>query len=81
MPVADATYAVLAQQLDYSPGGLDPRVEAVESRNPLWTRERITLATGYDDTRFAAHLFLPAGGTPPYQVVIYVPHAGFTSDA
>ena len=78
MPVADAAYAVLAQQLDYSPGGLDPRVETVESRNPLWTRERITLATGYDDTRFAAHLFLPAGGTPPYQVVIYVPHAGFT---
>ncbi len=31
MPVADAAYAVLAQQLDYSPGGLDPRVEAVES--------------------------------------------------
>ena len=23
-------------------------------------------------------LFLPTGGTPPYQAVIYVPHAGFT---
>ncbi len=23
-------------------------------------------------------LFLPAGGTPPYQAVVYVPHAGFT---
>ena len=30
-----------------------------DSTNPLWTRERITLATGYDDSRFAVQLFLP----------------------
>ena len=53
-------------------------VEPLRSTNPLWTRERITLATGYDDTRFAVQLFLPTGGTPPYQAVFYVPHAGFT---
>jgi eukaryotic-like serine/threonine-protein kinase len=78
VPVADDVYAVLAQQLEYSPAGLDARVEPIESKNALWTRERITLATGYDDTRFAVQLFLPTGGQPPYQAVVYVPHAGFT---
>jgi TolB-like protein/dienelactone hydrolase len=77
VPVADDAYAVLAQQLEYSSEGLDPRVEPLESNNPLWRRERIRLATGYDNSRFAVQLFLPAGGKPPYQAVIYVPHAGF----
>jgi len=77
-PVGDDAYAILAQQLDYSSADLNPRVETLQSKNPLWTRERITLNTGYDDSRFAMQLFLPTGGTPPYQAVIYVPHAGFT---
>jgi hypothetical protein len=77
-PVGDDAYAILAQQLDYSSTDLNPRVETLQSKNPLWTRERITLNTGYDDSRFAMQLFLPTGGTPPYQAVIYVPHAGFT---
>ncbi len=78
VPVEDDAYAVLAQQLEYSPAGLDARVEPLRSTNPLWRRERITIATGYDDSRFAVHVFLPTGGTPPYQPVVYVPHAGFT---
>jgi hypothetical protein len=77
VPLADDAYSVLAQQLEYSPAGLEARVEPMTSTNPLWTRERITLATGYDDTRFAVQLFLPTEGTPPYQAVFYAPHAGF----
>jgi dienelactone hydrolase len=42
------------------------------------TREKITFATGYDDSRFALQLFLPRSGQPPFQAVVYVPHAGFT---
>ena len=55
VPVEDDAYAVLAQQLEYSPAGLDARVEPLRSTNPLWRRERITIATGYDDSRFAVH--------------------------
>ena len=80
VPVSDDAYAVLAQQLEYSPAGLDPRVETHRSRRiRSGPRERITLATGYDDTRFAVQLFLPTGGAPPYQAMFYVPHAGFMS--
>jgi dienelactone hydrolase len=78
VPIADSAYEVLAQQLEYSPAGLDPRVVPLESDNPLWTREKITLATGYDDSRFALQLFMPTSGEPPFQPIVYVPHAGFT---
>jgi len=78
-PVPDQTYAVLAEQLSYVPSTPEPVVvERLDSGNPLWQRERVTLPTGYDDTRFAVHLFLPTRGSPPYQAVFYVPHAGYT---
>ena len=75
-PVDEAAYAVLEQQLRHSAAGLDPRVETVQSTNPSWTRERISLATGYDESRFNVQLFLPAGGRPPYQTIFYLPHSG-----
>jgi len=77
VPVADDVYQVVAQQLGYSSASLAARAEPLESSNPAWRREQVTLATGYDDTRFAVQLFLPSRGTPPYQVVVYAPHAGF----
>jgi len=75
-PVDDDAYAVLEQQLGYSATGLDPRVDALESKNPAWTRERVSLATGYDEARFNVQLFLPTGGRPPYQTIVYLPHSG-----
>ena len=77
VPVSDDAYAVLAQQLEYPQAALDPQIESMVSTNPLWTRERITLTTAYDDTRFAVQLLLPTGGAPPYQAIFYIPHAGF----
>jgi formylglycine-generating enzyme required for sulfatase activity/dienelactone hydrolase len=78
-PVSEQTYALLAEQLDYESSTPQPQVEPVDSGNPLWRRERITLPTGYDDTRFEVHLFLPTGGSPPHQAVFYIPHAGYTN--
>ncbi len=77
-PVSEPTYAVLAEQLSYVSSTPQPQVEPVDSDDPHWRRERITLPTGYDDTQFEVHLFLPTHGSPPYQAVFYVPHAGYT---
>ena len=77
-PVPEPTYAVLAEQLSYVSSTPQPRVERVEADDPHWRRERITLPTGYDDTQFEVLLFLPTHGSPPYQAVFYVPHAGYT---
>lgn len=75
-PVDDAAYAVLEQQLRYSAAGLDPRVDAMPSTNASWTRERVSLATGYDQSRFNVQLFLPTTGRPPFQTIFYLPHSG-----
>jgi pimeloyl-ACP methyl ester carboxylesterase len=80
-PVGDAAYAILAQQLAYEPAVLNPTVQDLKSSNPAWTRQRIELPTGYDDTKFAVDLFLPTAGKPPYSVIFYMPHAGeFTAN-
>jgi TolB-like protein/dienelactone hydrolase len=76
VPVDDAAYAVLAQQLDYRATPFTPRVEQADSSNPAWTVERVTLPTGYDDTSFAVQLFLPADRRSPSGVIFYLPHAG-----
>lgn len=75
-PVDDATYALLEEQLRYSATDLDARVENLPSTNPAWTRVRISLATGYDESRLVVHLFLPTRGRPPYQTIFYMPHSG-----
>jgi TolB-like protein len=75
-PVGDEAYAVLAQQLEYRPKPFTPRAAKQESPNPAWTRERIELPTGYDDTTFAVQLFLPADDPGPHPVVFYGPHGG-----
>jgi TolB-like protein/formylglycine-generating enzyme required for sulfatase activity/dienelactone hydrolase len=75
-PVDDAAYAVLAAQLDYSKAGLDPQVEELPSTNAAWTRERISLRTGYDEERFNVQLLLPTSGRAPYQAIVYFPHSG-----
>ena len=38
-----------------------------------WTQEKISLNAAYEDERIVAYLFLPKGGVPPYQTVIYFP--------
>ena len=75
-PVGDAAFAILAQQLAYRPAALNATVTELRSTNPAWTRRRIELPTGYDDTTFAVDLFLPTIGKPPYSVIFYMPHAG-----
>jgi eukaryotic-like serine/threonine-protein kinase len=75
-PVSDDAYAVLAQQLEYRPKPFTPRATKQDSSNPAWTRERVELPTGYDDTTFAVQLFLPTGNPGPHPVVFYGPHGG-----
>jgi serine/threonine protein kinase/dienelactone hydrolase len=75
-PIGDAAYAVLAQQLEYRATTMVPRVGTVESTNPAWTVERVTLPTGYDNNSFAVQLFLPTKRRSPPGVIFYLPHIG-----
>ena len=75
-PVDDGAYAVLETQLQYSASSLDPVVEKLASTNPAWSRERVSINTGYDESRFNVQLFLPQDARPPYQAIFYLPHSG-----
>jgi serine/threonine protein kinase/dienelactone hydrolase len=71
-PVSDAVYAAYGRIFDYTRGPLNASVDAVV-RTRVWTRERITFDAGYGGERMLLHLYLPSGGSPPYQTVVYWP--------
>jgi predicted Ser/Thr protein kinase len=75
-PIGDAAYDVLAQQFDYRATTMVPRLGPVDSKNPAWTAERVTLPTGYDNTSFAVQLFMPNDRRWASGVIFYLPHVG-----
>jgi dienelactone hydrolase len=60
-------------QYDRTP--LNAVVESTQNSSPFWIEEKITFDAAYGGQRVIAHLFLPKGGKPPYQIVIYFPGA------
>lgn len=70
-PVSAEAYALLRDQLSYSSGSLNAEERHIDEATRDWTRERITLDTGYDDERITLFLFLPTQGQPPYQAVVF----------
>ncbi len=71
-PVPDAIFE--AYRSFYAYDRLDPkgRVDSFEE-TPHWRRERVSFDAAYGSERVPAHLFLPRGARPPYQVVVYSP--------
>ena len=75
-PVSDQVFAVYKRFFDYDKTDLKPQVELADDSSEYWRRERITFNAAYGGERVLAQLFLPKNAAPPYQTVIYVPHAG-----
>jgi formylglycine-generating enzyme required for sulfatase activity/dienelactone hydrolase len=71
-PVSDDVYHAYSRVFDYDRRPLNP---AIESTHPtrVWIRERIRLDAAYSDEQMRLHLYLPTGGSPPYQTVVYWP--------
>jgi tRNA A-37 threonylcarbamoyl transferase component Bud32/dienelactone hydrolase len=78
-PVSDQIFSVFRRLYDYDDLPLDARVEAVDSTNPHWIRERVSFAAAYGDERVMAYLFLPRDRPPPYHTVVYFPGSGAIS--
>jgi dienelactone hydrolase len=72
-PVPDTIFRVYKEQFDYDRTDLNDRLEWKDEASEHWIREKISFDAAYDNERITAYLFLPKGGTPPYQTVIYVP--------
>jgi dienelactone hydrolase len=72
-PVPEAIFQVYKEQFDYDKTDLNARLEWKDEKSEDWIQEKISFDAAYDNERITAYLFLPKGGTPPYQTVIYVP--------
>jgi dienelactone hydrolase len=71
--VSDEVFAAFRRQFDYDDVELRPQQESPLDSSELWTLERVSIATPYDDDRMVINLFLPRNSSPPYQTVIYFP--------
>jgi dienelactone hydrolase len=70
-PVDDETFAGFRKQYNYDPAPLHQKTEEIDDSNPYWRKEKVTFDAAYGGQRVTAFLFLPRGGAPPYQTVVY----------
>ncbi len=71
-PVSDEVYAVYRRLFDYDRTPLNATVEEVDSTAADWVVEKVVFDAAYGEQMFG-YLFVPKGGTPPYQTVVYFP--------
>ena len=74
-PVSDEVFEVLKQQYAYDHTPLEATSAAVIEMTPDWTKEKVTIAAGYQEERLPLFLFLPKNVRPPLQTVIFFPSA------
>jgi len=75
-PVADSVFEVYKGLFSYDRSDLNARVEWRDETPREWTQEKISFDAAYENERIFAYLFLPKNSSPPFQTVIYFPHAG-----
>jgi formylglycine-generating enzyme required for sulfatase activity/dienelactone hydrolase/predicted Ser/Thr protein kinase len=75
-PAAEALFQVYKAIHAYDRSELKATIEAVDDTFPYWRKEKITFLAAYGNERVTAYLFLPKNADPPFQAVIYFPHAG-----
>jgi dienelactone hydrolase len=73
--VSDETFAHFLKQFAYDKGELNAEV-AQDREDEDWVREKITFDAAYGGERMMGYLFLPKGGTPPYQTMVVFPGSG-----
>jgi eukaryotic-like serine/threonine-protein kinase len=75
-PASDEVFEAFQRLFAYERTDLDPRVDTVDDEPTGWRDEAISFNAAYGDARMVAHLLLPKGGVPPYQVVVVYPGDG-----
>jgi hypothetical protein len=69
-PVTDEVYESLQRQFAYRPGPLNATEPIEMATTGDWTKQRVTIDTGYNGERMDVILFLPRNARPPYQPII-----------
>jgi dienelactone hydrolase len=74
-PVSDQVFAAYRSLYAYDPRPLDMKSETRDDSAAQWTVEKVSFTAGYGTDRVWAYVFVPKGGHPPYQTVVYAPGA------
>jgi eukaryotic-like serine/threonine-protein kinase len=72
-PVSDEIFRIYADLYDYDPTPLNVRTESIDESAPRWREEVVTYDAAYGNERIIARLYVPKGGSPPYQTIVYFP--------
>jgi dienelactone hydrolase len=78
-PVSDAVFHIYESMYSYDRTPLDSKLENEDDSSPYWRKQRVSFNAAYGDERVIAYIFIPKNGSPPYQTVVYFPHAGAQS--
>jgi len=79
LPASDEVYSAYAQTYAYQRGALNASAPEMVAETADWTRERVTIDTGYGGERMDVNLFIPRTARPPYQAVVFFPTFGQVS--
>ena len=72
-PVADEVFAAYRTLYEYDKADVMPRTEGTDDSGQDWRVERVSFAAAYGRERVPAFVYLPKGGQPPYQAVVFFP--------
>jgi formylglycine-generating enzyme required for sulfatase activity/dienelactone hydrolase len=71
-PVSDEIFEVFKRQFAYTPSPVDAKPDSTDSSSPDWTRDSVSIDTGYGE-RMAVHVYVPKAGQGQRQAVVFVP--------
>jgi cephalosporin-C deacetylase-like acetyl esterase len=74
-PVSDDIFDIYRRMYAYDPLPLNTAVELADTTAD-WIRERVSFDATYGNDRVIADVYLPRGGTGPFQTVVYFPGSG-----
>jgi eukaryotic-like serine/threonine-protein kinase len=74
-PVSDQVFRAYRNLYTYDPRPLDIKAESKDDSAEQWTKEKVSFTAAYGNDRVPAYVFVPKGGHPPYQPVVYAPGA------
>lgn len=75
-PVSEVEFQIYKKQFLYDKTELNTEIEERKETAKEWIEEKVTYDAAYEKERITAYLYLPKGVSPPFQTVIYFPHAG-----
>jgi dienelactone hydrolase len=75
-PVSDEIFKIYEGLYSYEKAELEPEIAITNENSKYWIKQKVFYNGASRGERMFAYLFLPKGGSPPYQALIIFPGSG-----